>query len=183
MSTYCEIAPGHEWHGPYHDEEYGFPLAGETALFERLVLEIMQAGLNWELILKRRTGMADAFAGYEVDTVAAFGPDDEARLREDARIIRNRLKIAAIIENARRLKALRASHGGFSAWLEAHHPLDNPAWVKLFRSTFKFAGPEIVGEFLMSTGYLPGAHHEDCPVYAQIAALTSVIERRGRPTQ
>jgi DNA-3-methyladenine glycosylase I len=171
MSTYCEIAPGHEWHGPYHDAEYGFPLSAETALFERLVLEIMQAGLNWELILKRRVGMAEAFQGYDVDMVAAYGPDDEARLREDARIIRNRLKITAIIENARRLQALRASHGGFSAWLDTHHPLDKPAWVKLFRKTFKFAGPEIVGEFLMSAGYLPGAHHADCPVYAQIAAL------------
>ncbi|MDH3232887.1 MAG: DNA-3-methyladenine glycosylase I [Alphaproteobacteria bacterium] len=171
MSSYCEIAPGHEWHGPYHDEEYGYPLADETALFERLVLEIMQAGLNWELILKRRAGMAEAFAGYDVDQVAGFGDSDEARLREDVRIIRNRLKITAIIENARRIRAMREGHGGFSAWLEANHPLDKADWVKLFKKTFKFTGGEIVGEFLMSAGYLPGAHHENCPVFAQIAAL------------
>jgi len=171
MSEYCDIAQGHPWHGPYHDEEYGFPIADEAKLFERFVLEIMQAGLNWELILKRRVGMAEAFLGFDVDTVAAFGPDDEARLREDARIIRNRLKIAAIIENARRLQAMRESHGGFAAWLAENHPLDKPSWVKLFRKTFKFAGPEIVGEFLMSIGYLPGTHHEACPVYTKIAAL------------
>ena len=171
MSTYCEIASGHEWHGPYHDTEYGFPLTDETELFERLVLEIMQAGLNWELVLKRRAGMAEAFEGYDVDTVAAYGERDAARLREDARIIRNRLKIAAIIENARRIQALRESHGGFSGWLAAHHPLEKPDWVKLFKKSFKFTGGEIVGEFLMSAGYLPGAHAETCPVFAQIAAL------------
>jgi len=179
MSSYCDIAPGHEWHGPYHDEEYGFPLASEAELFERLVLEIMQAGLNWELILKRRVGMADAFDGYDVDRVAAYGPADEARLREDARIIRNRLKITAIIENARRIQAMRESHGGFSAWLNAHHPLDKPAWVKLFKKSFKFTGGEIVGEFLMSAGYLPGAHAETCPVFAQIAVLNPPWMRGG----
>jgi len=179
MSSYCEIAPGHEWHGPYHDAEYGFPLTDERALFERLVLEIMQAGLNWELILKRRAGLAAAFDRFEVDRVAAYGPADEARLREDARIIRNRLKIAAVVENARRIQALREGHGGFSAWLEAHHPLEKPDWVKLFKKTFKFTGGEIVGEFLMSAGYLPGAHAETCPVYAQIAALTPPWMRTG----
>ena len=115
MSGYCRIAPGHPLHGPYHDTEYGFPSADETVLFERLCLEIMQAGLSWELVLKRRDGMRAAFSGFAVDLVAAFGPADEARLLADARIIRNRLKVRAIIENARRVRALRASHGGFSA--------------------------------------------------------------------
>ena len=166
MSGYCRIAPGHPVHDAYHATEYGFPSADETVLFERLVLEIMQAGLSWELILKRRAGMRLAFAGFNVDAVAAFAEADQARLLADPAIIRNRLKVAAIIENARRIQALRTSHGGFAAWLDAHHPRDRPAWVKLFGRTFKFTGGEIVGEFLMSLGYLPGAHGEDCPVHA-----------------
>jgi DNA-3-methyladenine glycosylase I len=171
MSTYCTFAPGHPLHGPYHDTEYGFPQRDEAVLFERLVLEIMQAGLSWELVLKRRAGIAAAFAGFDVDRIAGFGPDDEVRLLADPAIIRNRLKVAAIIDNARRVQALRTSHGGFAAWLDAHHPRDKAEWVKLFRQTFRFTGGEIVGEFLLSLGYLPGAHAADCPVAARIAAL------------
>ncbi len=170
MSGYCRIAPGHPVHGPYHDTEYGFPSTDETVQFERLCLEIMQAGLSWELVLKRREGMRAAFAGFAVDRVAAFGAADEARLLADARIVRNRLKVRAIVENARRVRALRASHGGFSAWLEAHHPRARADWVKLFRTTFLFTGGEIVGEFLLSLGYLPGAHAPDCPVAARAQA-------------
>lgn len=171
MSGYCSIAPGHPVHDSYHATEYGFPQRDESVLFERLCLEIMQAGLSWELVLKRRAGMRRAFADFDVDRVAAMGPGDEARLLADPAIIRNRLKVAAIIENARRIQALRASHGGFAAWLDAHHPRAKADWVKLFAKSFKFTGGEIVGEFLMSLGYLPGAHAGDCPVQARILAL------------
>jgi DNA-3-methyladenine glycosylase I len=170
MSTYCTIAPGHPIHGSYHDTEYGFPQRDETVLFERLGLEIFQAGLSWELILKRRAGIARAFDGFVVDRVAAYGPDDIARLLADPAIIRNRAKVEALIANARVVQELRVSHGGFAAWLDAHHPRDKADWVKLFRKTFRFTGPEVVNEFLMSTGYLPGAHAADCPVSARIAA-------------
>jgi len=171
MSWYCDIAPGHPFHGPYHDHEYGFPQDDEAVLFERLALEIFQAGLSWLIVLKKRPGFSRAFRGFEVDTVAAFGPEDVERLRADAEIIRNRLKIEAVIENARRIQGLRESHGGFAAWIAAHHPLPLADWVKLFRKTFKFTGPEVVNEFLMSIGYLPGAHSESCPVHAEIQAL------------
>jgi len=83
--------------------------------------------------------------------------------------VRNRLKVDAAIDNARRLQALRASHGGFARWLAAHHPLEKAEWVKLFKKTFRFTGGEIVGEFLMSIGYLPGAHRPDCPTAKRIA--------------
>lgn len=169
---YCDAAPGHPWHGPYHDTEYGFPARDEAVLFERLVLEINQAGLSWLTILKKREAFRAAYAGFDVDTVAAFGADDRARLLSDVGIIRNRLKVNAAIENARRVQALREAHGGFAAWLDVqHHPRDKAAWVKLFKQTFLFTGGEITGEFLMSLGYLPGTHREDCPVYARIAAL------------
>ncbi len=171
MSHYCDAAPGHPWHGPYHDEEYGFPIATEAGLFERLILEINQAGLSWLTILKKREGFQAAYAGFEVDKVAAFDEGDRARLLADAGIIRNRLKVNAAIENAKRVQALRDSHGGFQAWLETHHPMEKADWVKLFKKQFLFTGGEIVGEFLMSSGYLPGAHREDCPVFKQIATL------------
>ena len=170
-ATYCEAAPGHEWHGPYHDTEYGVPLTDESALFERLVLEINQAGLSWLTILKKRDAFRKAYSGFDVETVSRYGARDTTRLLADAGIIRNRLKVEAAIHNARQLLALRKSHGGFAGWLDAHHPLPKPEWVKLFKQTFRFTGGEIVGEFLLSTGYLPGAHEPGCPAYARILTL------------
>ena len=171
MGSYCDYAKGHELHGPYHDREYGFPIEDEAALFERLLLEINQAGLNWELILKKREGFREAYDGFDVDTVAGYGVADRERLLGDPGIVRNRLKVNAAIHNAGVIRAMRDSHGGFADWLRAHHPRSKEEWVKLFRKTFKFTGGEITGEFLMSIGYLPSPHREDCPVYSQIAAL------------
>lgn len=172
MSSYCTFAPGHPVHESYHATEYGFPNRDEAVLFERLCLEIMQAGLSWEIVLKRRDGMRRAFLGWEVDAVAALDEAGKARLLADPAIIRNRLKVDAIVENARVLQALRDSHGGFANWLDAHHPRDKAEWVKLFRTKFRFTGGEIVNEFLLSLGYLPGAHAADCPVAATIATLS-----------
>jgi DNA-3-methyladenine glycosylase I len=166
--TYCHAARGDEFHGPYHDQEYGFPLRDDNGLFERLILEINQAGLSWLTILKKREGFRRAYDGFDVDRVAAYGERDRRRLLEDARIVRNRLKVDAAVHNARRILELRDSHGSFAAWLDAHHPRDKPAWVQLFKETFRFTGGEITGEFLLSTGYLPGAHHPECPVHARV---------------
>jgi len=170
MSWYCEAAAGHPIHGPYHDFEYGFPLTDETALFERLSLEIFQAGLSWLLILKKRSGLTTAFNGFDVNEVAAYGNADVDRLLADPGIIRNRLKVNAIIDNAKRVRFMRDTHGGFDAWLASGHPRLLDDWVKMFRQTFRFTGREVVGEFLMSIGYLPGAHHPDCAAYARIAS-------------
>ena len=166
--SYCEFAPTHPVHKAYHDTEYGFPFATTMRLFERLVLEINQAGLSWLTILNKKDAFQRAFDGFDLDLVAAYGDDDQARLLTDAGIIRNRLKIKAAIENARRLIVLREQHGSFAAWLDLHHPLPKEDWIKLFKRTFVFTGGEIVGEFLMSTGYLPGAHEPSCPIYEQV---------------
>ena len=171
MSSYCDSAPGHPFHGPYHDTEYGFPVENDHVLFERLVLEINQAGLSWLTILKKREAFRVAFEGFDPARVAGYDEHDRARLLSDASIIRNRLKVNAAIENAKRVCDLQASHGSFGAWIDAHHPLGKPEWVKLFKKTFLFTGGEITGEFLMSIGYLPGSHRPDCPIYATIAAL------------
>jgi DNA-3-methyladenine glycosylase I len=166
------MAPGHPVHGVYHDTEYGFPSNHERVLFERLMLEINQAGLSWLTILNKRTAFRAAFADFEVDRVAAFVPEDIDRLLADPGIVRNRLKVEAAIENARRIRALRESHGSFALWLDAHHPRSVEEWTRLFRKTFRFTGGQIVNEFLMSLGYLPGAHAPDCPVFARIAELS-----------
>lgn len=171
MPSYCDVARTDPIHGPYHDTEYGFPLRSDAALLERLALEINQAGLSWTTILRKQANFRSAFDGFDPEKVAAYGEADVARLLADAGIIRNRLKVAAVIENARRVLELRADYGSFAGWLDAHHPRQLEEWVKLFKRTFRFTGGEIVREFLVSTGYLPGAHDPDCPIYNEIAAL------------
>ncbi|HEV7239097.1 MAG TPA: DNA-3-methyladenine glycosylase I [Thermoanaerobaculia bacterium] len=168
MASYCDIAPGHPFHGPYHDNVYGFPLQDDDELFERLVLEINQAGLSWLTILKKRDAFRDAFDGFALERVARYDARKRAKLMTNEGIIRNRLKVDAAIENAKRILALRKTHGSFAQWLDAHHPRDKNDWVKLFKKTFVFTGGEITGSFLLSTGYLAGAHEPSCPVYARI---------------
>ena len=166
-NTYCAAVRkgADEWNTVYHDTEYGFPLRGDNELFERLVLEINQAGLSWLTILKKREAFKKAYDGFALERVAAYKDADRSRLLADAGIIRNRLKVNAAIENANRIIAL----GGFAQWLDTHHPRDPAEWNRLFKRTFVFTGGEIVREFLVSTGYLDGAHDKDCPVFSKIA--------------
>jgi len=166
--SYCSIAPGHPFHGPYHEKEYGFPIRSEARLFERLALEINQAGLSWLTILKKRDSFLAAFDQFDVDRVAGYGGRERSRLLRDAGIIRNELKVNAVIENAKRIVMLRETHRSFAKWLDSHHPLTKEEWVKLFKKTFLFTGGEITGEFMISTGYLPGAHDLTCPIYPRI---------------
>src|ERR1700739_1460082 len=148
MSAYCRFAPGDPIHGLYHDTEYGFPTDEESVLFERLMLEINQAGLSWLTILNKRAAFRAAFADFDVDRVAAFGPQDVARLLADPGIVRNRLKIEAAIDNAQRIQGVRESDGSFALWLDAHHPRPLDEWTKLFRNTFRFTGGHTVRAIL-----------------------------------
>jgi DNA-3-methyladenine glycosylase I len=150
MTTYCDYVANQGQgtvHQHYHDHEYGFPLHDDNALFERLVLEINQAGLSWELILKRKPQFERAYDNFDIDTVAAYGEEDRLRLLNDAGVIRNRLKVNAAIENAKRIQTLRAEHGSFAGWLAQHHPRSKEEWTKLFKKTFVFTGGEIVNEY------------------------------------
>jgi len=169
MVDYCAMARGHPVHQAYHDTEYGFPSRDENVLFERLSLEIMQAGLSWEIVLKKRAALARAFKGFDPERVAAFDAQAIEDLLADPSIIRNRRKIEAIVANAAIVMGLRATHGGFAPWLDAHHPSPRNEWTRLFKKTFRFTGGEIVGEFLTSLGYLEGAHVPTCPVYGRVA--------------
>lgn len=171
--SYCtaiEIMPEERkaLHKAYHDFQYGFPIHNDNELFCRLVLEINQAGLSWELILKKQQAFRAAYANFDIKKVADFTEADRERLLNDAGIIRNRLKINAAIENAKTILMLQEEFGSFEKWLDYHHPKTKAEWVKLFKKTFKFTGGEIVNEFLMSIGYLHGAHDEGCWVNEEI---------------
>ncbi len=152
----------------YHDRRYGFPLDDDNELFGRLILEINQAGLSWSTILKKEDAIRRAFGGFDIRCVAAYGDEDRQRLLGDPGIIRNRLKIDAVIANARKILELQERFGSFKAWLDRNHPLGHEDWTRLFKKTFQFSGGKIVKEFLMSIGYLPGAHGESCPIYQRI---------------
>ncbi|MCY7411057.1 MAG: DNA-3-methyladenine glycosylase I [Chitinophagales bacterium] len=172
--SYCDVAKNsstHKVHKHYHDHEYGFPIDDDDRLFERLVLEINQAGLSWETILKKKENFYKAFAGFSIDKVSRYGEKQKLRLMHDAGIIRNRLKIEATIENARRIKKIQKQCGSFKNWLNQQHPKTKEEWVKVFKTEFKFTGGEIVNEFLMSTGYLKGAHLTTCETYNKILRL------------
>jgi len=174
MSTYCEYCNSHPedtYNTIYHDTQYGFPLKDDNLLFERLILEINQAGLSWITILKKADNFRKAYRKFDIAKVAKFSEKDRERLLSDAGIIRNRLKVNAAIENAKRIQMLQREHGSFKAWLDKNHPLTKDEWTKLFKKTFVFTGGEIVNEFLMSTGYLQGAHDKKCPTYKKVASL------------
>ncbi len=175
--TYCsyiESLPDgekKELHRNYHDNHYGFPLHDDNELFGRLILEINQAGLNWEIILKKEKAFRRAFSNFNTKKVAAYDEKERLRLLNDPSIIRNRLKINAAIDNAKVIISLQKEFGSFDKWLEIHYPLTHEKWVKLFKSTFRFTGGEIVNEFLMSIGYLPGSHDKSCKAYKQIITM------------
>ena len=172
-TTYCEainfMKPGdRELHQQYHDHLYGFPIEDDNELFCRLVLEINQAGLSWTTILKKEANFRLAYDAFNIQKVAAYTQTDIDRLMADAGIIRNRLKVHAAIENAAIILRIQQEFGSFKNWLNIQHPLSREAWTNLFKKNFRFTGGKIVSEFLVSTGYLPGAHDEYCKVYKKV---------------
>jgi DNA-3-methyladenine glycosylase I len=170
-TSYCQAIERMDMdnvHVHYHNTEYGFPIDDDNLLFARLVLEINQAGLSWTTILNKKENFFKAFDNFNIDKVARYSGIKVERLLQDAGIIRNRLKVQAAIHNAKRIKALQKEFGSFKNWLDHHHPLTKEEWVKLFKENLRFTGGQIVNEFLMSTGYLRGAHIETCPVYKKI---------------
>jgi DNA-3-methyladenine glycosylase I len=173
----------------HHDVEWGVPSRDRRHLFELLTLEGAQAGLSWTTILRKREGYRKAFAGFEPERVAAFGPDDFDRLMLDAGIVRNRSKIEATIDNARALLALEASGTGFVDHLWSFvggKPIQNrfermgelPAETAQSKAMskdlkargFRFVGPTILYAFMQSAG-LVNDHQLDCYRYAEVAAL------------
>ena len=166
-TSYCDFVATLEEgnvHKIYHDTQYGFPIASDDELFCRLILEINQAGLSWTTILNKQETFRKAYSGFEIKKVASYIEEDIERLKNDAGIIRNKLKINAAIFNAKKILELQKEFGSFKNWLELNTPKEIEDWVKLFKKTFKFTGGEITKEFLMSAGYLKGAHIDSCSV-------------------
>lgn len=155
-------------HQVYHDTQYGFPINDDDELFCRMVLEINQAGLSWTTILKKQESFRKAYHNFSIKKVASYTKKDVQRLLNDAGIIRNKLKVNAAIENAKTIITLQKQFGSFKNWLYSNHPKSKAEWTFLFKKTFRFTGGEIVHEFLVSCGYLPGAHDAGCPVYKKV---------------
>ena len=166
--TYCEyclkLPPG-DIHRVYHDTVYGQKIADDFELFGRFILEINQAGLSWDIILKREANFRNAFDAYNYELIAQYSETDIQFLMNNPGIIRNRKKIEAVIYNARQIMAIKKEYGSFLAWLECQGIKNTSEWVQLFKKNFKFVGVEIVKEFLFSIGLLKGAHDEDCPMF------------------
>lgn len=172
--SYCDYTKNldeNNVHKIYHDTQYGFPIHDDNELFGRLILEINQAGLSWNTILNKQENFRKAYSNFDIKTVAHYDESERARLLSDAGIIRNKLKVNAAIHNGQVILGIQEEFGSFENWLDHHHPKTREEWVKLFKKTFKFTGGEITNEFLMSTGYLKGAHEENCPIYAKILEL------------
>ncbi len=146
----------------YHDIEWGKPIRGERELFERLILEIFQAGLNWRMVVHKRRAFRRAFSGFSPARVASFGKRDVGRLLRDEGIIRNRLKIEAAIENARVVLELKKEFGSFNKYLGSLDGMDEGALFREFKKRFRFMGPKIAESFLQSIGRLPTPHEEGC---------------------
>lgn len=169
--SYCDYTkdlPEDNLHKIYHDHHYGFPIENDEELFERFVLEIFQAGLSWDIILKKQAAFKVAFDNYEIAKIAGYKETDIERLLANAAIVRNRRKIEAVIHNAQVVLGLQKDYDSFKNWIDHHHPMILEEWMKLFKKTFKFTGREIVNELLMSTGYLPGAHEPNCEIYKKL---------------
>ncbi len=144
------LDPLRDW---YVNTIWGKRVGDDDTLFEVMSLQVFQAGLTWRMILNKRDGFRSAFGNWSIDTVAGFGPAEVEVLRNDPRIIRNRLKIQASVENARTVLALQREHGSFCNWFyNILEGTEYPALQKTLRATFKFMGPEISRMWLMASG-------------------------------
>ena len=149
----------------YHDEEWGYWPASDAGCFEALTLEVFQSGLSWRTILTKREAFRRAFAGFDIDRVAAFDEDDVARLLADPGIVRHRGKIRATVANARAAQAIREEHGSLADWLRSL-PNEPTQAHPLMRRHFAFFGPTTCASFFETLGLVSAAHEPGCWRYA-----------------
>ena len=174
----------------YHDEEWGVPVYDDRTLFEFLILEGAQAGLSWSTILKKREGYRAAFEGFDPEVVARYDERKTAELLADAGIVRNRLKVASAVSNARAFLEVQVEHGSFSdyiwgfvdgapiqnhwptlAEIPAKTPLAETISKDLKKRGFRFVGPTIVYAHMQATGMV-NDHVVDCFRYPEIVAMS-----------
>ena len=182
---------------PYHDEEWGRPVADDRRLFEKLTLEGFQSGLSWLTILRKRENFRRAFANFDIDTVAKFGARDIARLLQDAGIVRHRGKIESAINNAKRARELIAEHGSLAAfvWRSEPPPKSRPKKVdreslralsttpesvalskELKKRGWSFVGPTTVYAFMQAMGMV-NDHLEGCHCRRAVEKLRKNFKR------
>ncbi|HSP78534.1 MAG TPA: DNA-3-methyladenine glycosylase I [Myxococcaceae bacterium] len=179
---WCESAPDYR---RYHDEEWGRPRTKDSELFERLSLEAFQSGLSWLTILRKRENFRAAFAGFDLEAVARFGPTDVERLLGDAGIVRNRAKIEATLQNARAAVRLVAEEGSLARFIWSFAPAPRPAPVTmkdlpgqtpetvalskaLKRRGFCFVGPTTLYALFQAVGVV-NDHLASCHVREAVA--------------
>ena len=178
----------------YHDSEWGFPVADDQRLFEKLSLEGFQSGLSWRTILAKRENFRAAFHGFDVERVARFGKRDVARLLKDEGIVRHRGKIEAVINNAQRAQELVKREGSLAAFIWRYEP-DVKASAKpqavsitqesqalskaLKKQGWKFVGPTTVYAFMQAMG-LVNDHAQDCVLSAKVERARKSFVRPGR---
>ena len=188
--AWCSATPDYTH---YHDTEWGFPVADDRRLFEKLCLEGFQSGLSWRTILTKRDNFRAAFAGFEIDRVAAFTGDDVARLLTDAGIVRHRGKIEAAIHNAARAQEVVAEAGSLAASLWSFEPRPLPTPViratspdsealskALKKRGWKFVGPTTVYAFMQAMGMV-NDHAEGCVTRAEVAAARAAFRSPAPP--
>jgi DNA-3-methyladenine glycosylase I len=177
---------------PYHDREWGHPVADDRRLFEKLSLEGFQSGLSWLTILRKRENFRAAFANFEPDQVARFDARDEERLLNDAGIVRHRGKIEATLNNARRYADLREEFGSLAAYVWAYEPAPRPQHLDvsqtaesqamskdLKRRGWAFVGPTTVYAFMQAMG-LVNDHLPGCHAHAEVEAERRAFVRPAR---
>lgn len=157
----CGWAKGDPLMEQYHDTEWGFPAKDDNDLFERLTLQIFQAGLSWKLILHRRKAFRKAFSNFDVAKVAEYGAAEVERLLADKNIIRNKIKISSTVENAKRIRTLQEEFGSFQNYLD-QIPNELSILQKELKQTFKFMGNEIARMFVMNIGKIKVPHDRTC---------------------
>lgn len=180
----------------YHDEEWGVPEHDDRKLFAYLVLEAMQCGLNWQLILQRREVIQHCFADFDYDRLAGYSEADTDRILHTEGMIRSRQKVQAMIHNARCFRKIREQYGSFDAWLWSHSggrtilynkhdegeiPVSNGLSYRVSRELkqygFKYLGPVVVYSFLQACGMI-NDHGKDCPCYQRINDQYPTIRKR-----
>jgi DNA-3-methyladenine glycosylase I len=187
---WCAVTPEYL---DYHDREWGFPVADDRRLFEKLSLEGFQSGLSWRTILAKRENFRAAFDGFDFERVAQFTDKDVARLLGDAGIVRHRGKIEAVINNARRACELVAQEGSLAAYVWRFEPdpeglaapqtastsAESVALSKdLKKRGWRFVGPTTVYAFMQAMG-LVNDHAEGCAIRAEVAQARRAFRRPG----
>lgn len=178
----------------YHDREWGFPVADDQRLFEKVSLEAFQSGLSWRTILAKRENFREAFAGFDYHVVAGFGDDDREGLLADAGIVRHRGKIDAVINNAQRAVELEQEFGTLAAYFWGFEPSADGVGEPQSQSTtvestqlskdlkkrgWKFVGPTTVFAFMQAMG-LVNDHVVECAVHGPAEDARKVFDRPGR---